>query len=73
MYLGPFTVNISYFDSCECLNVHIAILFTMLLSHVLSPNSMLHGTMLPIPKGKWATVSSSDNFKAITLVDPIFA
>ncbi len=51
----------------ECLNVHIAILFTMMLRHGLSPDGMLHGTMVPIPKGWWANVSSSDNFRAFTL------
>ncbi len=39
----------------------------MMLRHGLSPDGMLHGTMVPIPKGMWANLSSSDNFRAITL------
>ncbi len=49
------------------MNVHIAILFTMMLGHGLSPDGMLHGTMVTIPKGRLAYLSSSDNFRAITL------
>ncbi len=29
-------------NACKCLNVHIAILFTMMLKHGLSPDGMLH-------------------------------
>ncbi len=54
-------------NACECLNVHIANLLTMVLRHGLSPDGMLHSTMVPIPKRRWANLSSSDNFKAITL------
>ncbi len=39
----------------------------MMLRHGLSLDGMLHGTIVPIPKGRWANVSSSDNFRAITL------
>ncbi len=51
----------------ECLNVQIAILFTMMLRHVLSPDGILHGTMVPISNGRCANLSSSDNFRAINL------
>ncbi len=54
-------------NACEHLNVHIAISITMMLRQDLSPDGMLHGTMVPIPQGRWANVSSSDNFRAITL------
>ncbi len=54
-------------NACERLNVHIAILFTMMLRHGLSPDGMLHSTMVPTPNGRWANLSSSDNFRAITL------
>ncbi len=53
-------------NACERLNEHIAILFTMMLRHGLSPYGMLHGTIVPIPKGRWAHLSSYDNFRAIT-------
>ncbi len=49
------------------LSVHIAKLFKAMLRHGLTPDGMLTGTMIPIPKGKWANLSTSDNFKAINL------
>ncbi len=52
-------------NACERLNVHIAILFAMMLRHGLSPDGMLHGTMVPIHKGRWANLSSSDDVRAI--------
>ncbi len=33
----------------------------MMLQHGLSPDGMLFGTMVPIPKGQWANLSNSDN------------
>ncbi len=54
-------------NACERLNVHIAILFKMILMHGLSPDGKLHGTMVPISKGRWANLSSSNKFRAITL------
>ncbi len=57
--------HIIYSD--ESLSVHIAILFTAMLRHGLTPNGMLTGTMIPIPKGRWAILSTSDNLRAITL------
>ncbi len=48
-------------NACERLNVHIAILSIMMLRHGLSPDGMLHGTMVPIPKGRWANLFSFDN------------
>ncbi len=54
-------------NACECMNVHIAILFTMMLRHGLSADGKLHGLMVPIPKGRWSNLSSSDNFRAITV------
>ncbi len=38
-----------------------------MLRHGLIPDGMLNGTMVPIPKGRWANLSSSDIFRAITL------
>ncbi len=42
--------DIIYSD--ESLSVHIAILFTAMLRHSLTPDGMLTGTMIPIPKGR---------------------
>ncbi len=61
------TVSDHIINACERLNVQNAIIFTMMLRHGLSPDGMLRGTMVPIPKGRWANLSSSDNFRAITL------
>ncbi len=47
----------------ESVSVHIAILFTAMLRHGLTPDGMLTGTMIPIPKGRWVNLSTS----AITL------
>ncbi len=52
---------------CNSLSVHLAILFTMMMRHGLSPGGMLFGTMVPITKGRWSNLSNSDNFRAITL------
>ncbi len=53
--------------SGKSLSVYIAILFTAMLRHVLTPDGMLTSTMIPIPKGRWANLSTSGNFRAITL------
>ncbi len=52
---------------CNSLSIHLALLFTMMLRQGLSPDGMLFGTTVPIPKGRWANLSNSDNFRAITL------
>ena len=38
-----------------------------MLRHGLSPEGILCGTMVPIPKGKWTNPCLSDNYRAITL------
>ncbi len=53
--------------ACNSLSIHLAILFTMMLWYGLSPDGMLFSTMVPMPKGWWANLSNSDNFRAITL------
>ncbi len=50
-----------------CLGVHMAILFTAMLRHGLTPEVILNGTMVPFPKGRWADFPSSDKFNTITL------
>jgi hypothetical protein len=51
-------------DKLAC---YLALLFNCMLSHGLSPDGMLLGTMIPLPKGRWANLSDSDNFRTITL------
>ncbi len=50
------------------MSVHIAILFTAMLRNGLKPDGMFTGTMIPIPKGRVANLSTSDNFIVITLI-----
>ncbi len=54
-------------NASEGLNAHIAILFIMMLRHGLSPDGMLHDTMVPIPTGRWTNVTLSNTFRTITV------
>ena len=47
--------------------VILSILFTAMLSHGFSPNSMILGTMIPIPKDKKKSLCTSGNYRAIAL------
>ena len=51
------------------LQKYLTFVFNAMLSHGLSPDSMLNGTMIPIPKGKGKAIIHvcSDNYRAITL------
>ena len=49
------------------LQKYLTFVFNAMLSHGLSPDSMLNGTMIPIPKGKGKAIICSDNYRAITL------
>ena len=49
------------------LNIMLALLFSAIVKHGVTPNDMLCGTMVPIPKGRWANLTMSENFRAITL------
>ena len=51
----------------DVISGHLSILFTAMLWHGFSPDDMLKSTMVPIPKGRWANLSMSSNFRAITL------
>ncbi len=42
-------------------------IFNIMLVHGYSPDSMLEGTMVPIPKGKGKPMNCSNNYRAITL------
>lgn len=46
---------------------YLAMLFTAMLWHGVSPDGMLKSTMVPIPKGRWKNLGDSGNFRAITL------
>ena len=47
--------------------VILSILFTSMLSHGFNPNSMILGTMIPIPKDKKKSLCNSGNYRAIAL------
>ena len=38
-----------------------------MIRHSISPDGMLLGTMVPIPKGRWTNLCMSVNYRAITL------
>ncbi len=41
------------------LKVYLSLLFTSMLRHGISPECMLNGTMVPIPKARWANLTTS--------------
>ena len=47
--------------------VLLSILFALFLRHGFSPDSMILGTMIPIPKDKKKSLCSSSNYRAIAL------
>ena len=49
------------------LYVLLTIVFNSMLIHGVSPESMLVGTMIPIPKDRRQLWCTSDNFRALTL------
>ena len=49
------------------LYVLLSILFTLFLRHGFSPNSMILGTMISIPKDKKKSLRSASNYRAIAL------
>ena len=52
--------------STDILNGHLALLFSVMVRHGFSPEGMLIGTMVPIPKGRW-NLNNSNNYRAITI------
>ena len=46
------------------LHVLLSILFTLFIRHGFSPNSMILGTMIPIPKDKKKSLCNSSNYRA---------
>ncbi len=49
------------------LYVLLTIVFNAMLIHGVSPDSMILGTMVPIPKNKKKSLCNSDNYRAIAL------
>ena len=47
--------------------VILSILYTLFLSHVFSPDSMIMGTMIPIPKNRKQSLCNSSNYRVIAL------
>ena len=47
--------------------VFLSIIFTLFLSHGFTPDSLILGTMIPIPKNKNKSYCSSSNYRAIAL------
>ena len=38
-----------------------------MIRHGITPEGMSTGTIVPIPKGRWANLASSSNYRAITI------
>ncbi len=51
----------------HCLSVLITVVFNAMIIHGMYPESMLIGTMIPIPKAKRKMVYKSDKCRAVTL------
>ena len=56
-----------FINGTRRLYVFLSILFTVFLCHGFSPDSMILGTMIPIPKDKKKSLCSSSNYRAIAL------
>ena len=48
-------------------NIHVAMLFSVLLVHGVTPDDLVSGTLIPIPKGKNVNVTDSSTYRAIAL------
>ena len=51
----------------QVLLVYLSFILNCMLTHGISPDSVICGTMVPIPKGKFKQLTVSDNYRAITL------
>ena len=54
-------------NGCQSLYVWLSLLFNAMLIHGMSPDSMVVGTMIPIPKNKRQSLSNSNNYRSIAL------
>ena len=53
--------------ACDELSAHIAMLFTSMSVHGFVPEDFQISTIIPIPKGKNANLTDSDNYRGITV------
>ena len=53
--------------STDIFHGHLSLLFSAMLRHGCSPEGMLLGTMVPLPKGRFNDLSNSKNFRALTI------
>ena len=56
-----------FINGTKRLYVFLSIIFTLFLSHGFTPDSLILGTMIPIPKDKKKSFCSSSNYRAIAL------
>ena len=56
-----------FINGTKRLYVFLSIIFTLFLSHGFTPDSLISGTMIPIPKDKKKYFCSSSNYRAIAL------
>ena len=54
-------------NASHTLYVYLSLIFNAMLIHGISPETMLLGTMVPIPKNKRLSLCDSDNYRAIAL------
>ena len=54
-------------NGSHSLFVLLSLIFNSMLVHGVAPDSMLLGTMVPIPKNKRQSLSNSDNYRSIAL------
>ena len=54
-------------QGCDELFIHIALLFTSMAVHGYVPDEFRISTIIPIPKGKNANLTDSNNYRGITL------
>ena len=56
-----------FINGTKRLYVFLSLIFTLFLSHGVTPDSLILGTMIPIPKDKKKSFCSSSNYRAIAL------
>ena len=56
-----------FINGTKHLHVFLSLLFTLFLVYGFSPDSMILGTMIPIPKDKKKSLCNSNNYRAIAL------
>ncbi len=54
-------------SGCESLYVYLTVSFTAMLIHGISPESMLLGKMVPIPKNNRQSLCNSEYYRAVAL------